>query len=219
MNAYEERIREIVDRADGRLRELDAAREKAVKLSRDVIRLSGWSITALHQGKVDEARKYLGECEATTKELMSTVSPYPELSYSGMVYNAVSEYVEAKLFFSIVVEGRLPDFDELGVHPVPYLQGLADVVGELRRYALESLRHGNVDAAWSYLDVMETIYVALRGLDYPDAILPNFRHKIDVARSLIDGTKAMLVDIRSRDDLRRSLESLRAQVKASKGSD
>ncbi len=214
MQDYGKILKEIVLKADSKLRELDAAREKAVKLSRDVIRLSGWSITALHQGNVEEARKYLDECESVTKELLRTVDPYPELSHSGLTYNAVSEYVEAKAFFSVVVEGKLPGFEELGVQVVPYLQGLGDVVGELRRHALESLRRGDVDEAWKALDVMEAIYESLRGLDYPDAILPNLRHKVDVARGLIDDTKAMLVELRSREELQSSINNLKSRLES-----
>ena len=198
-------LKDVVTKADGVLHRLDEVREQAVKISRDVVRLSGFSITALHQGDLEAARRHLEGCEELTKKLLELTRPYPELYYSGLVYNAVSEYVEAKLLYTLVTDRALPDFEELGVYVVPYLQGLADVVGELRRYALENLRKGKLDEAWWALDLMELIYTSLRGLDYPDSILPNFRHKVDTARGLVDSTKSLVIDISQREELLRAL--------------
>jgi translin len=198
-------IERSVQEADEYLRRLDAAREEAVKVSRDVIRYSGFSITYLHQGDVNKASEALGECERLVRRLIESASPYPELLHSGLVYNAVSEYVEAKVFFSLMTRAKVPSFKELGVDPVPYLQGLADAVGELRRHALDSVAKENLEEAWRALAIMETIYNALKGLDYPDSVLPNVRHKVDVARALIDSTKALLVDVQSRERLMKSM--------------
>ncbi|MGC9210260.1 MAG: haloacid dehalogenase [Acidilobus sp.] len=203
-------IENVVREADERLRKIDLAREEAVKISRDVIRLSGYSITFLHKGELEKSKEALDQCEAQVKRLMEVVSPYPELMYSGLIYNALSEYVEAKVFFSIATESRVPSFTDLGVHPVPYLQGLADVVGELRRRALDRIARGDLEEAKRSLSLMEAIYNALRGLDYPDAVLPNVRHKVDVARALIDSTKAMIVDIESRERLMKALAQPRS---------
>ncbi|WP_238523647.1 haloacid dehalogenase [Acidilobus saccharovorans] len=202
-------IPSVVESADRFLKSLDSDREEIVKTSRDVIRYSGWSITYLHQGDIAKAKENLDKCEDLTRRMLDLSSAHPELAYSGLVYNAVSEYVEAKLFYSIVVEGKVPSFEELKVHPVPYLQGLGDVVGELRRLALEKLRQGDIDLAWKLLEIMEAIYTSMRSLDYPDSVLPGVRHKVDVARSLIDDTKAILVDIQSREELKRALAEAR----------
>ncbi|MGC9071688.1 MAG: haloacid dehalogenase [Acidilobus sp.] len=198
-------IEEVVREADERLKKVDSAREEAAKISRDVIKSSGYSITYLHKGDLEKSLEALNQCESRARRLVEVASPYPELMHSGLVYNALSEYVEAKVLFSMVTERRVPPFTELGVHPVPYLQGLADVVGELRRRALDYIAKGNLDEARRSLSLMEAIYSALRGLDYPDAVLPNVRHKVDVARALVDSTKAMLVDIESRERLMKVL--------------
>ncbi|AMD30998.1 haloacid dehalogenase [Acidilobus sp. 7A] len=208
--SLKEAIASTVDRVDRLLKALDSDREEIAKISRDVIRFSGWSITYLHQGDLGKAKENLDECEKLARKMLEVASRHPELAHSGLVYNAVSEYVEAKLLYSIVVEGRVPAFEELNVHPVPYLQGLGDVVGELRRYALEKVRQGYMSEAWAALEIMESIYTSMRSLDYPDSVLPGVRHKVDVARGLIDDTKAMLVDIQSREELKRSIEDAKA---------
>ncbi|MCE4603196.1 MAG: haloacid dehalogenase [Desulfurococcales archaeon] len=195
------KLRSIIREIDGYLEERDQVREKAIRLSRDIVRYSGWSVTSVHKGDMDAARRNLREAEDRAIRLLSILKPYPELYYSGIVNNAVSEYVEAKLLLSLL-EGRgLPGPEELGVPPVPYLQGLGDLVGELRRLALELVRRGNYSDAWRLVEAMEAIYLELRGLDYPEALAPGVRHKADVARRLVDDTKAFLVDMESRAEL------------------
>jgi len=138
--------------------------------------------------------------------ILDRYEDYPELYYSGMVYNAVSEYVEARVFIDIITGKGLKGPLELGVQPVPYLQGLGDVVGELRRLALEYVRRENFKTAWRLLEIMEAIYFELRRFDYPEAIAPGIRHKADVARRLVDDTKAMLIDLEKRHELSLRLE-------------
>ncbi|MEB3861743.1 MAG: haloacid dehalogenase [Desulfurococcales archaeon] len=196
-----DKLRRIVEEIDGYLEERDQVREKAIRLSRDIVRYSGWSVTSVHKGDMEAARINLREAEDRARQLLSMLEPYPELYYSGMVNNAVSEYVEAKLFLSLLEGMGLPGPRELGVPPVPYLQGLGDLVGELRRLALELVRRGEYGSAWRLVEAMEAIYLELRGLDYPEALAPGVRHKADVARRLVDDTKAFLVDMESRAEL------------------
>jgi translin len=199
-------LREIVSEVDKYLSERDSIRENAIKRARDVIKASGWAITAVHKGNLEEALKYLEEAEIAVRDLLNMVKDYPELYYSGMVYNAVSEYVEARVFIDIITGKGLKGPLELGVQPVPYLQGLGDVVGELRRLALEYVRRENFKTAWRLLEIMEAIYFELRRFDYPEAIAPGIRHKADVARRLVDDTKAMLIDLEKRHELSLRLE-------------
>lgn len=204
-----ERLAEIVASIDSYLAERDRVREEAIRLARDVVRSAGWAVTAVHKGSMEEAWRHLGEAEEKARRLLELTRPYPELYYSGMVYNAVSEYVEARVFMDLITGRGLPGPGELGVQPVPYLQGLGDVVGELRRLALEMVRHGRFDVAWRLLDAMEQIYLQLRGLDYPDALAPGVRRKADAARRLVDDTKALLVDLENRHKLTVELRMLR----------
>ncbi len=204
-----EKLAEVIKAIDSYLSERDKVREEAIRLSRDVVRSSGWAVTAVHKGNMEEARAHLSEAEEKTRRLLEITRPYPELYYSGMVYNAVSEYVEARVFIDIITGRGLPGPDELGVQPVPYLQGLGDVVGELKRLALEMVRRDRFDVAWRLLEAMEQIYLQLRGLDYPDALAPGVRRKADTARRLVDDTKALLVDLENRYKLTMELRRVR----------
>jgi len=70
-------IERSVQEADEYLRKLDAAREEAVKVSRDVIRYSGFSITYLHQGDINKASEALGECERLVRKANRDSVPIP----------------------------------------------------------------------------------------------------------------------------------------------
>lgn len=204
---YRTRIQAEVEKARMFLSERDEVREKAIKASRDVIKYSGRMITEIQKGDLSKAEEYLTQLEESTERFLELIRPYPELYYSGMAYNALSEYVEAIVLYDIVTGRDIPGYEELGIPPTPYLQGLGDVVGELRRLVLEEIRRGSYDKAWAYFEVMEAIYLALRSLDLPEALAPGVRHKADVARRLTDDTKAFLIDLSSRERLSRLLES------------
>ncbi len=206
MGALSERLSEIVDQCSRYLSERDEARDKALKKSRDIIREAGRIVTLVVSGELKKAGERLADLEKVVRDYLEELKPYPELYYTGSTYNAVSEYVEAAVFYHLVAEGRLPGPEDLSVPPVPYLQGLGDVVGELRRLALDLLRRGRLGDAWTMLEYMEDIYMALRGLDYPDSLLPGLRRKTDVARRLVDETKALLLDIAVREELSRRIE-------------
>lgn len=206
-----EKLSSIVDSARSVLDEKEKVRDQAIKLSRDVIRYSGWAITAVHKGSLEEALDHLARSEEAAVSMLRLLEPHPDLYYSGMAYNAISEYVEARLFIDIVTGRGMPGPEELGVPIVPYLQGLGDLVGELRRLALEKVRTGDFATAWRLLEIMESVYINLRGLDYPDALAPGIRKKADTARRLVDDTKAFLVDMESRIKLVEALKTGRKE--------
>jgi len=59
-----------------------------------------------------------------------------------------------------------------------------------------------------YLDVMEAIYQWLKKLNYPDALMPGVRHKVDVARRLIEDTKVLYLNTINSYELRKRIEEV-----------
>jgi translin len=202
------RVREIISEADSYLSERDSVREKALRLEREVVRRAGRSVTLILSGRMTEAEGELEESKRLVDELLGLLEPYPDLLYSGSTYNALSEHVEAEVFHSIVLGRGVPGPRELKVPIPPYLQGLGDVVGELRRLCLDKLRQDRFDEAWTLLDYMEAIYMGLRELDYPDALAPGLRHKADVARRLVDDTKALLLSVSRQRELAKKISEV-----------
>jgi translin len=180
------RLESIVAGIQERLDEKDALREVAIKSSRAIIRLSGGAIHALHKGGDVEAM--MGEALDEVQRLRSLLAEHQDIWHAGIVQDAMQEFAEAAMFKAIAEERDIPAPDEVGVDDAAYLLGMADVVGELRRLALEALRHGDTKKAEGILDIMEDLFQAIMGFDYPDAIV-SIRRKQDVARSLLEKTR------------------------------
>ncbi len=202
-------LKELVEWADDVLARRDEAREELIRLSREIIRESGYVVTAVHRGDSGAVNNHLGRLKELFNMLMTKLNDVPELRHTGLIYNAESEYVEALVFYSIVMESRIPSKDELGSDPVPTLQGLLDVVGELKRYVLDLIKIGRLKEAEALASVAEGIYEALKPLDYPDALAPGIRRKVDVARMSTESLKSLLAEVSVRDALVKELRKTR----------
>lgn len=164
-----------------------SARERGLSLARKVSGLSVEAIHHAHHDKLVEAEKKLGEAEKIVSELAGLLNSYPDL---GFVREAFQEFVEAKVFLSVLRGVPPPGYEELGVGPEPYLMGLADVLGELRRYTLSLLRKGCYSEAEKILGVMDGFADSLLLLRYPNAVVPGFRGKQDFVRGVVEKTRA-----------------------------
>ena len=69
--------------------------------------------------------------------------------------DARKEYSEANITLAVISGGDIPQPEDLGVEPSTYLNGLAEVIGELRRYILDSLRRESFDRCDELMEVMD----------------------------------------------------------------
>ena len=93
---------------------------------------------------------------------------------------------------SAIIGGKeLPRAAELGVEPAAYLNGLGEAAGEMRRYVLDIIRHGDTPASRceEVLLVMEDIYSLLVTVDFPDAITDGLRRTTDMVRGVLERTR------------------------------
>ena len=176
-------LEDIVDRIESRLEERDQVREVAIKSTRAINRLSGSIVHSIHKG--EDVKSMMHEAIDEAHRLRSLLEDYPGMWESGLVEGALQELAEAAVLYALVNDEDVPDPDEMGLPGTAYVLGLADVIGELRRFALERLREGKADEASRYLDMMEELFLVIMRFDFPDAIIP-IRRKQDVARSLLE---------------------------------
>jgi translin len=205
-----ENLNEIIDQIERNLDDKDAIREVALKSSRTITRLS----TAITQGihKNEDITDMFNSARDEASRLRSLVQEHPDLLHSGFVQNAFQELCEAAILLAVVNNQNLPIPKDLGVTDTSYLLGMADAIGELRRFTLECLRAGEVENAESYLDKMETFYETLLRFNYPNAVV-SIRRKQDIARSLVEKTRGELaVAMRSRA-LEKKMEDLESKIK------
>ncbi len=208
-----ENIREIVDRIDSFLKVKDEAREQIIKITRDIIREAGYAVTEANAGNITAAKEHLEEALSKWKEVGKIISEHEELRHSGIIYNAGMELAEAAIFLSIIEGAPIPGPEDIGVHQIPYLLGLLDVVGELRRYATAKVRENDFEEAWKAFHVAEAIFLSTKFLDYPDRLVPGLRRKIDAARYSIEELRKFLTDMESRVKLINELSGLRKQLR------
>jgi len=171
------------------LTELDEKREEILTLTRELTRKAREAIFSLHRGDRERGIQSLEEARRLLRRILSFREGFPNIYYAGYVISAQAEYVEAEMLYSILSDTTPPSFEDLGVEPQAYLQGLGDLIGELRRSALDELRRDNFTRAWELADLMERIFYELSKFSLPEALTPGLRHKVDVARALIDSTR------------------------------
>jgi translin len=180
-------IKDYVEKITPKLQERFDSREKLLLLSREVIRYAGETISLSHKMKKEEATKRYEMTLQKLKELKEVVCNYPELLY-GDVGTAFQEVAEASVVYSIYFDQRVPTGEELGIPDIYYILGIADAIGELRRRVLELLRKREVEKAEHTYTIMEELYEILWELEYPKALVPNLRQKIDSLRRLLEET-------------------------------
>ncbi len=212
--SVEQVLKAEITSIDEELSVKDRVREEVIKISREIIRESSNCIALIHaHGVSDTLNQILGKLDKLVEKIKEATRNHPDLYHSGTVNNALAEYVECKSLHSLLENHTLPTRSQLKVPTTPYLQGIADLIGELRRLTLDLLRETRVKEALILLDTMETIYHQLKTLHYPDALTPGLRHKTDVARRLIEDTKALVIDIANRLKLEQTIKQLLSEKK------
>lgn len=194
------------------LTSFDEIREKMLEVSRVATRLSDWSIIQMHRNDMERAEISLKEAKEALVQIRDLVKNTPELRQTGSVLVAYQEYVEAVLLRGLLKEGKLASLKEVDVEPVPYILGILDLIGELRRVTLNHLRRGKGGEADKTLKVMEELYEAVLTLDHT-AIVPTFRVKADAARRIIESTRGDVITEIRRMSLEEAIRDLHDDVK------
>ncbi|MCJ7504903.1 hypothetical protein MUP05_00310 [Candidatus Bathyarchaeota archaeon] len=194
------------------LTSFDEIREKMLAVSRVATRLSDWSIIQMHRNDMERAEISLKEAKEALVQIRDLVKNTPELRQTGSVLVAYQEYVEAVLLRGLLKEGKLASLKEIDVEPVPYILGILDLIGELRRVTLNHLRRGKGNEADKTLKVMEELYEAVLTLDHT-AIVPTFRVKADAARRIIESTRGDVITEIRRMSLEEAIRDLHDDVK------
>ena len=190
----------------------NAAREQALRLSRELIRTCANSIRAVHRHEFSIAQELIGQAHELNNEICRTLAHDGDLYWAGYVQDGQKELVEACCTYALVSCEVLPEPTTLGVAPAPFLNGLAEAVGELRRYTLDLLRRGETDATERLLQAMDDIYALLVTLDYPDALTGGLRRTTDSTRGILEKTRGDLTLALRQDALIRALQAAERSV-------
>jgi translin len=168
------------------------AREKGLPSSRKAIRFCANAIRAVHRGEMDVAEQLMAQAKLALDEARAAMGPFPDIYYAGFLQDAEKEYAEARATHALISGVPVPGPQDLDVGDAPYLNGLAEAIGELRRHLLDVMRHGELERGETLLAAMDDIYYVLVSMDYPDAMTGGLRRSTDVARSIIERTRGDL---------------------------
>jgi translin len=193
----------------------NAAREKALSQSRELTRTCANTIRAVHRRDFEQAHTLLAAAKTLSDGLAQNLAPYPDLFYTGYVQDAQKEYVEATATLSLISGEPMPSPQEIGVAAAPFLNGLAETVGELRRFVLDKLRRGELEGSEALLQMMDDIYSLLVTIDYPDALTGGLRRTTDAARGILERTRGDLTFALRQQELELSLARVEQQIQAS----
>ena len=181
----------IVNKIEKNIDGKDKVREQALRSSREIIISCRKAIQSIHQKKMKDAQSNIKKASSNLQTLYDLTKPHPELFHAGFVENAAQELVEASCLYNVMKGKDLPDPDILQTTYSSYLLGLCDLVGELRRTALDSIRNGDSKKADNYLNMMEDIYDVIIRFDYPSGLLP-IKKKQDMVLGMIEKTRGEL---------------------------
>jgi translin len=174
---------------EAHLRQRESRREELYQRARRLRRLAQATMARLHTERavppaVAEVRRDLAELADWLRREGRGDEP--------LAVDALQEGVEAVLLGAIIAGTALPGPSELGVDPEPYLLGLGDVVGEVRRQVLDRLAHDDLAGAEAHLALMDALTRDLLRFDTTRAIV-QLKPKQDTARSLLERTRGEVV--------------------------
>ena len=187
-------------------------RDEALKQTRQLTRACSLAIRAVHRNEYDVMEEYLTEAQTLADKIRENLKDHPDLQYAGYTQDSLKEFVEANATCALVQNQALPTPEELGVEYATYLNGLAEVVGELRRQILDILRSGYSQEAERMLNHMDDIYSILVTMDYPDAITHGLRRQTDLARNLVEKTRGDVTFSLRGEDLTQAISTLSKQL-------
>ena len=191
-SSYGDDLADVVSKAIGRLTVRNRSREQALPISREVIRFSANAIRAVHRGDLDEADKLIAQGRGRLEDAETFRQDNPEIYSAPFMSDARKEFAEANVTYAIISGGKIPQPEDLGIDPPAYLNGLAEVIGELRRYILDSLRRDSFDRCQELMDVMDEIYSLLVTVDFPEGVTSGLRHNTDAMRGVLERTRGDL---------------------------
>jgi translin len=207
-------LTEIAERVHLAFEARTKARDQALAQARQLTRHAAHAIRAIHRDEYDLASEHLTAARQIVDSLKGDLACYPDLYYAGYTQDAIKEFAEASITCALIQNRSLPLPEDMGLEYATYLNGLAEVTGELRRRCLDILRQGYSQEAERLLSCMDDIYDLLVTLDYPDAITNGLRRQTDLVRGILERTRGDLTTSFREQRLQQSMETVLKKLPA-----
>ncbi|MDA1215418.1 MAG: haloacid dehalogenase [Chloroflexi bacterium] len=182
----------IADQARAFFTQKHEVRERAIPLSREVVRNSANAIRSVHRHEMEQAKTLVKAAGDLVAEAKALLHDHPDLYFTGYTQDAQKEYTEASAVYAFIAGTPLPTNTKLGVEVAPYLNGLAEAASELRRYILDSLRRDDDSRSEELMETMDEVYNQMVTMDFPDALTNGLRRTTDQLRGVLERTRGDL---------------------------
>jgi translin len=196
----------VVEASRQVLAAVNGAREAGLPACRRAIRAAGSAIRSVHRRDEEGADSFIAESHAAIRQAQGALAPFPMVAYAGFLHDAEKEYAEAVLTRALVAGAAIPGPGPVGVGVPAWLNGLAEAASELRRHLLDRLRLDETAEAERLLGLMEDVYEALVGVDFPDAVTGGLRRSADSLRAVLERTRSDVTTTVMQLRLRAALE-------------
>ncbi|MDP3734338.1 MAG: hypothetical protein Q8R37_03845 [Nanoarchaeota archaeon] len=174
------------------IQDYDNERERLIKKSRDVLKLSKQIIYAVHRDELKQAALLIKQIEKERKELDTIARHSHKMVYEGSYKVAIQEYVEAVLYYHFIKTGELIDLPAIAEQ---FILGLADLPGELVRKAVFLAGKGEFDKVVMIKDQVDLIYGEMLKFDFRDN---EIRRKVDGIKYDLRKLEDLVLDLKLR---------------------
>lgn len=205
-------LQTVIDTINQAFEAKSAVRDRTLQRSRELIRYCANSIRATHRHDDVEAQKLLQTARESAAVMVADAQEYPDLYHAGYTQDALKELAEAHITRAIILEEPLPTPEMIKVDYAAYLNGLAEAAGELRRFTLDALRHGNVSEAEKILGRMDDIYSVLVTVDFPSAITGGLRRNTDMVRGVLERTRGDVTTAVRQEAMKTALRNFEQRI-------
>jgi translin len=183
-------LSEILTLIRQRLDRKEELREQVLPLARQLIRESAALIKNAHRKEWDEAQNRRKVLLEAVSELKVKLTEAPDLWFAGFVQDALKEVAEACIVYALLRDEPVPSPEDLGIDDAPYLNGLLEAMGELRRATLDAIRSEDLSTAEKFLAIMDEVYFEAMTFDQADAITQGARRRTDALRAILERTRS-----------------------------
>jgi predicted translin family RNA/ssDNA-binding protein len=186
-------------------------RETLIKKCRDGQKAAKQAIYALHREDFEKAKKLIANCEKSILEDLNPIVRQDSQLRFGSFASVLEEYAEAKLFYvwlagddgstdegisSGKASGKLlqsSDFTAIPLEVEEYLGGLADLTGEVGRYAVKKGTMRDTESVKLSLETCMSILYAFEGLiKIPGG---GIQKKLDQLKRTVEKLEKMLYEL------------------------
>jgi translin len=115
MADHQARYDDITTQALEQFRAKHSVRERAIQLSREVIRTSANAIRAVHRNEMERAKSQVGEARALVAETKELLEGHPDIYYTGYTQDAQKEYAEAECVYAFISQAEIPTPEDIGL--------------------------------------------------------------------------------------------------------